>query len=195
MKDQMTHAESISVIADQAEEIERLNAQVAMLREALGEYADTGQWMRIGDDPWKLRYNSGYCDGDGFESARLSLEKTESDWIRAHDKQVRDDALEEAAKTCIEFGDLCAEVGKANIGDCFAEEIRYMKGKVMSCGILFNRHKWAKWSDPTNGIIEDRNGYSASFSASQMRICEKCGIAQVRRLPILRSLSELRGGK
>ena len=53
-------------------------------------------------------------------------------------------------------------------------------------------HKWKKWSDPYNGIFADSDGSIGYFSVCQMRICEKCGIAQHRRLPKMRSLAELK---
>lgn len=55
-------------------------------------------------------------------------------------------------------------------------------------------HRWGKWSSPTNGIFAptDSVGY---FAVCQLRLCEKCGKADYRRLPRMRSLEELKGQK
>jgi hypothetical protein len=56
-------------------------------------------------------------------------------------------------------------------------------------------HKWGKWSSPHNGVYADHEGSIGWFAVSQLRECSKCGIAQVRRLPKLRSLDELKKEK
>jgi hypothetical protein len=53
-------------------------------------------------------------------------------------------------------------------------------------------HKWAKWSDPHNGIFSKSEGSIGYFSVCQMRICDKCGKAEYRKLPQMRSLEELK---
>lgn len=56
---------------------------------------------------------------------------------------------------------------------------------------MFCWHKWNKWSDPTNGIygLTDQTGY---FKVVQVRTCEKCGEAQVRKLPKWRHIASLK---
>lgn len=56
---------------------------------------------------------------------------------------------------------------------------------------MFCWHKWERWSNPHNGIFGG-DGSIGYFSVCQMRICEKCGKADYRRLPKMRSLDELR---
>ncbi len=53
-------------------------------------------------------------------------------------------------------------------------------------------HKWGKWSNPVNGILEKSSHSIGYFNVCQMRVCEKCGIAETRKLPNMRSLEELR---
>lgn len=64
---------------------------------------------------------------------------------------------------------------------------------------MFCWHRWGKWSDPTNGIYSPFGpmGYSevGYFAVAQMRICQKCGIAQHRTLPKVRSLESLKKEK
>ena len=51
---------------------------------------------------------------------------------------------------------------------------------------------WHKWSPAYDGIfapLGDDHGY---FAVCQMRECEKCGLAQVRKLPRIRSIAELK---
>lgn len=59
---------------------------------------------------------------------------------------------------------------------------------------MFCWHKWGRWSDPHNGIFAKSDGSVGYFSVCQLRICEKCGKAEYRRLPQMRSLDELRKG-
>jgi len=52
-------------------------------------------------------------------------------------------------------------------------------------------HKWNKWSDPVNGIATQSGTDIGYFRVLQMRVCDKCGIAQVRNLPQMRSIDSL----
>jgi len=52
-------------------------------------------------------------------------------------------------------------------------------------------HKWAKWSDPVNGIGCPDSSSTGYFKVLQMRVCEKCGKAEVRMLPKMRSIASL----
>lgn len=52
-------------------------------------------------------------------------------------------------------------------------------------------HKWEKWSDPVNGIAST-NCDTGYFKVLQMRVCEKCGIAEVRNVGKMRSIESLR---
>lgn len=52
-------------------------------------------------------------------------------------------------------------------------------------------HKWEKWSDPVNGIGTTERSDTGYFKVLQMRVCEKCGIADVRQLPKMRSIESL----
>jgi len=55
---------------------------------------------------------------------------------------------------------------------------------------MFCWHRWGRWSDPRNTVMESNagNGY---FAVAQMRICDKCGKAQVRKLAQLRRMDEI----
>ena len=55
-------------------------------------------------------------------------------------------------------------------------------------------HSWDRWSSPVNGIYGEHNdiGY---FKVTQIRECKKCGVAEVRMLPKIRSIAELRSEK
>jgi len=54
-------------------------------------------------------------------------------------------------------------------------------------------HRWEKWSDPYDGIFKRAfNSTEGYFQVCQIRKCEKCGKAEVRQLPALRSINELR---
>ena len=53
-------------------------------------------------------------------------------------------------------------------------------------------HKWEKWSDPVNGIASTANSDSGYFKVLQMRVCAKCGIAEVRNVGNMRSMESLR---
>lgn len=59
---------------------------------------------------------------------------------------------------------------------------------------MFCWHLWQKWSDPHNGVFGDDTGFGY-FAVAQIRTCEKCGKAEVRKLPKMRSLSELKAQK
>ncbi len=56
-------------------------------------------------------------------------------------------------------------------------------------------HKWGKWSDPVNGIWEERISNTGYLAVAQMRVCEKCGIAQYHKLPKVRSIDKLKEEK
>jgi hypothetical protein len=58
--------------------------------------------------------------------------------------------------------------------------------------MMFCWHRWKKWSDPSNGIFANLGDSVGHFSVCQYRTCEKCGLAQVRKLPAVRSIEELR---
>lgn len=60
---------------------------------------------------------------------------------------------------------------------------------------FFCWHKWGKWSSPYNGVFADADGSFGYFSVCQLRECEKCGKAEHRRIPKMRSLDELRKEK
>ena len=53
-------------------------------------------------------------------------------------------------------------------------------------------HKWGKYSDPVNGIASKVGVDHGYFKVLQMRICEKCGIAQIRNVGNMRSIDSLR---
>lgn len=57
---------------------------------------------------------------------------------------------------------------------------------------MFCWHNWNKWSDPHNGIFAPSDGSIGYFSVCQIRTCAKCGVAEYRRLPQMRSLAELK---
>ena len=49
-------------------------------------------------------------------------------------------------------------------------------------------HKWGKWSPPTSGIgvkLGSSNGY---YQVYQLRVCDNCGKAALRKLSHVRSL-------
>lgn len=52
-------------------------------------------------------------------------------------------------------------------------------------------HNWGKWSSPKNGILEKADTGIGYFKVVQMRECEKCGFAEIRRLPKLRHIDEI----
>lgn len=52
---------------------------------------------------------------------------------------------------------------------------------------MFCWHRWGKWSAPTKGIFSPSDGSIGYFSVCQLRECEKCGLAEYRRLPQMRS--------
>ena len=53
-------------------------------------------------------------------------------------------------------------------------------------------HKWDKWSDPVNGIASTHNSDTGYFKVLQMRVCSKCGIAEVRNIGKMRTIESLR---
>lgn len=57
---------------------------------------------------------------------------------------------------------------------------------------MFCWHKWARWSDPVNGIMEKTSHSTGYFRVIQMRVCEKCGLAQYHRLPKMRHIDSLK---
>jgi len=42
---------------------------------ALKQYADETQWFANDHEPWKLQYDSGYIDGDGYAAAKYALQE------------------------------------------------------------------------------------------------------------------------
>lgn len=46
-----------------------------------------------------------------------------------------------------------------------------------------NIHDWTKWSSPVNGIYAAHEGAIGYFAVAQTRVCTKCGVAVVRKLP------------
>lgn len=57
---------------------------------------------------------------------------------------------------------------------------------------MFCWHKWEKWSHPVNGILAKSDANIGYFKVCQLRVCEKCGKAEYRALPQLRSLDKLK---
>jgi len=53
-------------------------------------------------------------------------------------------------------------------------------------------HKWEKWSDPVNGVASTSNSDVGYFRVLQMRVCAKCGIAEVRDVGKMRSIESLK---
>ena len=78
-ENEITHAESIAIICDQAETIEWLNAQVAMLRHNIA-------WVSGLVENWSGEEN-GHHD-------RI-MSQSSDEWLAAHDAKVRDDAIKE----------------------------------------------------------------------------------------------------
>jgi hypothetical protein len=60
---------------------------------------------------------------------------------------------------------------------------------------FFCWHNWGKWSDPVDGIMENTTHSMGYFRVIQMRQCERCGIAQTRKLPNMRSVKSLKEEK
>lgn len=58
--------------------------------------------------------------------------------------------------------------------------------------IFFHFHDWSKWSSPVNGIFAEHEHGIGYFHVTQMRICEVCGEAQVKKLPKIRRLEDLK---
>jgi len=56
-------------------------------------------------------------------------------------------------------------------------------------------HRWNKWSDPVDGIFEKSETSIGYLAVAQMRTCSKCGIAEYRRLPQVRSIDKLKEEK
>jgi len=48
-------------------------------------------------------------------------------------------------------------------------------------------HKWGKWSDPRETVMGN-GGDIGWLAVCQLRICDKCGIADYRKLPEMRSI-------
>lgn len=53
-------------------------------------------------------------------------------------------------------------------------------------------HKWEKWTDPVNGIGSTKDCDTGYFKVLQMRVCAKCGVAEVRHIGQMRSIDGLR---
>lgn len=53
-------------------------------------------------------------------------------------------------------------------------------------------HRWGRWSSPHNGIFMKSESAIGYFAVCQLRECDKCGKAEYRRLPKVRSLDELK---
>jgi hypothetical protein len=53
-------------------------------------------------------------------------------------------------------------------------------------------HKWGKYSDPVNGIACTPLSDTGYFKVIQMRICEKCGLADIRSVPKMRHIDSIR---
>lgn len=60
---------------------------------------------------------------------------------------------------------------------------------------MFCWHKWNKWSDPVNGIAENTSHSTGYFRVVQLRTCAKCGKAETRSIPKMRSIESLRNEK
>jgi len=56
---------------------------------------------------------------------------------------------------------------------------------------MFCYHKWQKWSDPRNAVMGNGGGIGW-LSVCQIRLCEKCGKAQYRKLPEVRSIDGIK---
>ena len=98
-----------------AYEIERLNAQVAMLNSAI-ERASESLW--VSDDEW----NDVHMDNtNAVEAAAKATNASVIAWLATHDAKVRDDALEEAAKLVDSLYDECEPWMSG-------EDVRAMKG-------------------------------------------------------------------
>jgi len=86
------YGEAVSALnGNNSQEIERLNAQVAMLRVTFENIRDG-------------LYIKSFPNSDEIEMTKSVIKNaigfTESDWLAAHDVKVRDDALEEVATEC-----------------------------------------------------------------------------------------------
>lgn len=100
--------EAAAVIENSETEIDRLNAQVAMLAEGMRYLMD-----------WQVK-NVAVWHNNAYDNASRILKQKQpeiDEWLADHDAKVRDDALEEAA---LRFDEHCMEVT--------ANEIRAMKG-------------------------------------------------------------------
>ena len=98
--------DSLAIIAKQADEIERLNAQVAMLRHNIA-------WVSGLVENWSGEEN-GHHD-------RI-MSQSSDEWLADHDAKVRDDAIEEMA---VEIESFRSDYDKYSV----AEAVRSMKGK------------------------------------------------------------------
>ena len=96
----------LAMIASQAEEIEQLNAQVAMLRHNIA-------WMSGLVENWSGEEN-GHHD-------RI-MSQSSDEWLADHDAKVRDDAIEEMA---VEIESFRSDYDKYSV----AEAVISMKGK------------------------------------------------------------------
>jgi len=53
-----------------------LVSKIERLRKALEYYADEAEWYRCTpDSAWRLKFNNGYFDGDGFLIAQQALKE------------------------------------------------------------------------------------------------------------------------
>ncbi len=113
-ENELTHAESIAIICDQAETIERLNAQVARHRDALISAEEYLISRGI-----QLRGVTGRTIV--LPKIQSAISSSSSEWLRQHDAKVRDDAIEEMA---VEIESFRSDYDKYSV----AEAIRSMKG-------------------------------------------------------------------
>lgn len=56
---------------------------------------------------------------------------------------------------------------------------------------MFCWHRWSMWSDPRNTVLARDDDAIGACATAQYRSCLKCGKAQVRRLPRVRSMDGL----
>lgn len=118
---------------DQAAEIERLNEQVAMLRESLGYYAEQDHftlyepeaWDTVSGEPENLLCDeAGTAMVENGSIAARAFYATGSNWLANKLRESRDGAIEEVAIATWKIKGL-GQYGRNN----FREEIRAMKGK------------------------------------------------------------------
>ncbi len=106
----------LAIIASQAAEIERLNAQVAQF-----EYVAA----RILRNPNELRLTP--SEYDELEDA---MSPNSPDWLYVHDSNVRDDVLEDCALTADNWSAARRAGNGGNALKNYADAIRAMKGKA-----------------------------------------------------------------